>query len=158
MFLHLRIFLHHLNFLIDGFLFAGEVAGVNFPFKDDFYLRIATPPPFIYEIYKNSLYKSSELECDEICFGHYDVQSDVKNVFNKAKEQLEFWLDTTRSFYEKNNFVNTEEIFETLLSTDPSLKSFRNLDKDIQKREKYFALNSIKGMMGYLNKNQKYKP
>lgn len=145
--------MHHLNFLLDNILFAGEVAGVSFPFKDDFYLRIATPPRFIYEIYKDSLYMASELKCDQICFGHYGMRSDVSNVFNKAKEQLELWINTTKHFYKKNNKVSPDKIFNALLKEDPAVMTFKKLDKDIQKREKYFAFNSIKGILEYLQRN-----
>lgn len=141
---------HHMNFLIDGFLFAGEVAGVNFPLKNDFYLRIATPPRFIYDVYKNSLYKAAQLECDAICFGHYDMRSDVSRVFDAAKEQLHLWIETIRASYKRNNNVQPVEIFEDLLSTDRCMTTFKTLEPDIQKREQYFALNSIKGMLEYV--------
>jgi glyoxylase-like metal-dependent hydrolase (beta-lactamase superfamily II) len=141
---------HHLNYLIDGHLFLGETAGVNIAMENDFYLRIATPPKFIYEVYKKSLYKAAGLECDKICFGHYDMREDVHNVFDRAKDQLEFWIDMVRAHYEKNKNVDAADIFCDLLESDPSIKAFKKLDKDIQKREKYFALNSINGMLGYL--------
>jgi len=144
--------MHHLNFLLDGYLFAGEVAGVNIPLEKDLYLRIATPPRFIYEVYKDSLYKAADLKCDKICFGHYDMREDVAIVFDAAKEQLELWMKTTRSFYNKNTLHNPNEIFESLLIKDPFIKSFFSMEKDIQEREKYFALNSIKGMLEYLER------
>ncbi len=141
---------HHLNFLVDGILFAGEVAGVNITMENDFYLRIATPPKFIYEAYKESLYKAANFECDKICFGHYDMREDVKNVFDKAKEQLELWMDTVRIHFEKNKDVKAEEIFNDLLESDQCIRAFPKLELDIQKREKYFAINSINGMLDYL--------
>ncbi len=141
---------HHLCYLVDGILFAGEVAGVNIALENDFYLRIATPPKFIYEDYKESLYKVANLDCDKMCFGHYDMREDVKNVFDKAKGQLGLWMKIVRKHYEKNNNVKTEEVFDDLLESDPCLQAFPKLEWDIQKREKQFALNSIKGMLGYL--------
>jgi len=146
--------MHHLNFLIDGFLFAGEVAGVSIPVENNFYLRIATPPRFIYQVYKDSLYKAADINCDKICFGHYNMRDDVKNVFNAAKEQLKLWMNTTRSAYEKNPSINPQEIFEDLLSVDSSITCYYNLDKNIRQREKYFALNSIKGMLEYLERSK----
>jgi len=141
---------HHLSYLVDGVLFAGEVAGVNITMEDDFYLRIATPPKFIYEVYKKSLYKASNLDCDKICFGHYDMREDVQNVFGRAKDQLELWMETTRRHFEKNKKTNAEEVFSELLETDRCIQAFQKLEKDIQKREEYFSLNSINGMLDYL--------
>ncbi len=141
---------HHLCYLVDGILFAGEVAGVNITMENDFYLRIATPPRFIYEVYKESLYKAANLDCDKICFGHYDTREDVNNVFDKAKEQLELWMETVRRHFEKDKKVEADDIFLDLLESDANIRAFAKLEQDIQKREKYFAINSINGMLGYL--------
>lgn len=141
---------HHLNFLVEGYLFAGEVAGVNIPFKNELYLRIATPPKFVYEIYKASLVKASQLDCDVICFGHYDMRTDIRSVFNAALGQLEHWLESVKSYYSKFKTPDPANIFNELQTTDPLLKMYSSLDKDIRLREKYFAENSIKGMLGYL--------
>ena len=145
--------MHHLNFLTDGYLFAGEVAGVNCPAGDAFYLRIATPARFIFDIYKESLYKAAALDCDYICFGHYDMRDDTARVFDSAKEQLDLWIDTIRSLNEKNSSIKELEIFNALLANDPLLKSFKALDSDIRKREQYFALNSIKGMLEFIRRS-----
>ncbi|KAA3609779.1 MAG: MBL fold metallo-hydrolase [Calditrichaeota bacterium] len=141
---------HHLSYLVDGILFLGEAAGVNITLENDFYLRIATPPKFNYEVYKESLFKASKLDCDRICFGHYDMREDVQNVFNKAKDQLELWMDVTRRHFENSKIANAENIFNELVESDPCIKAFGKLEKDVQKRERYFALNSINGMLGYL--------
>ena len=146
--------LHHLNFLIDGFLFAGEVAGVNYPMQDELYLRIATPPRFVYEIYKDSLYKAADLKCQSLCFGHYDMRRDVTNIFDAAKQQLELWIKTVSLSYNNNHSVPVQEIFERLIEDDPCLASFNKLEDDIRKREKYFALNSIKGMLDYIQRSK----
>ncbi len=142
--------MHHLNYRVNGLLFAGEVAGVITP-ADSFYLRIATPPKFVYEIYKESLFKAAALDCETICFGHYGLlSSGIDTFFKSAKEQLELWLEITRDQFLKNNTVKPDEIFNKLLVSDILLKSYKNLPADIQKREKYFAENSIKGMLGYI--------
>lgn len=141
---------HHLNFLIDGYLFAGEALGVNYPLENDSYLRIATPPKFKYPVYKDSIKKIAKLDCDHICFGHYGLRSGLKNVFSNAREQLERWLNTTALFYKGNNQTHPEDIFNELVSSDPCFNTFHKLPNDVQKREKYFALNSIKGMLDYL--------
>jgi glyoxylase-like metal-dependent hydrolase (beta-lactamase superfamily II) len=145
--------MHHLSFLIDGLLFAGEVAGVHCPAGDDFYLRIATPPRFIYDVYKKSLYKAAAVDCDYICFGHYDMRADSTRVFDAAKQQLELWMETVRSLYQENSSIKELEIFNALLVKDPLLRSFKAFEKDIRKREQYFALNSVKGMLEYIRRS-----
>jgi len=92
----------------------------------------------------------ANLDCDKTCFGHYNLREDVNNIFDKAKEQLEFWMDTVRRYVDKNKNVEAEEIFSDLVNSDRCIQAFAKLEKDIQKREKYFALNSINGMLGYL--------
>lgn len=144
--------LHHLNYLVDGILFAGEVAGVTVP-ADEFYLRIATPPKFIYKVYKTSLFKAAMLDCDMMCFGHYGLNTETIKVFDSAKNQLELWMEISSARFSKNRSVNSEEIFNDLVEKDILLKPFTTLPKDIQKREKYFTTNSIKGMLGYIGSN-----
>lgn len=147
---------HHVNYLVDGILFAGEVAGVVIP-ENDYYLRIATPPKFDYFVYKESLHKTANLDCDTMCFGHYGLRTDIRTVFTRAKEQLEIWMETSNKHFYQNEIETGENIFNELLITDPNFKTYKTLPADIRKREKYFALNSIKGMLGSLS-HQKYKP
>jgi len=146
--------MHHLNYLIGDYLFAGEVAGVHYPLEQGFYLRIATPPRFIYEIYRDSLYKAASLKSRAICFGHYGMLTNTKQVFDAAKEQLELWTRTTYRHYQKSTLVKAEHVFEEILATDLYLKAYEKLDPDIQDREKYFAINSINGMMEYLGRSK----
>ncbi len=141
---------HHLNYLVDDILFAGEVAGVNIPQEDNFYLRIATPPRFIYEIYKSSLQKAAALSCKYICFGHYGLRSDPQRVFDAADVQLELWMKICRDMFSGDPAADTENILERLLQEDPSLKAFEKLSPETRKRERYFCKNSIRGMLGYL--------
>lgn len=143
---------HHLNFLVDGILFAGEVAGVVIP-AEKFYLRIATPPVFIYEVYKKSLFRAANLDYNTVCFGHYGLSTDTAMVFDKAKQQLELWMKIVRESFLKNNTVHPDKIFDLLIAKDVLLQSYFSFPKDIQKREKYFATNSIKGMLGYIDSN-----
>jgi len=141
---------HHLNYLIDGLLFAGEVAGVNIPLEDAFYLRIATPPRFIYDVCKDSLQKAAGLDCDKICFGHYGMRSDPARVFDAAQAQLELWMRICKDLYTGNPAVDEGNILRRLLKEDPSLKAFGKLPLAAQRRETYFCKNSIRGILGYL--------
>lgn len=141
---------HHISFLFNGFLFAGEVAGVNVEISNGTpYLRIATPPKFIYEVYKHSLDLAAQIECDAVCFGHNGLRKDVGAHFSRAKAQLELWLAICKEAVSKGEQSETA-IFETILKNDPSMQAYHHFKRDIQERERYFSMNSIRGMLGYL--------
>jgi len=149
--------LNHVCYQIGNLLFLGEVAGINYPLDDGLYLRIATPPPFIYEIYKSSLDKVASLDVSHVCFGHYGYRPDVKNVFDTALDQLENWMATVGKHYRLGSEPFDEVVYEDLLKNDRGLSTYYRLPKDVQSREKIFSLNSIRGMHDYL-KEKDSKP
>jgi len=140
---------HHICYQMDDLLFAAEVAGVSIPVADGFYQRIATPPRFIYKVYKNSLQKAAAIPAKQICFGHHGMRSNPQNVFSAALEQLELWMGIIKKHVRLGNKYREQGVLEELLSADPALALFSKMDKDIQARERYFCLNSIRGMYGY---------
>lgn len=140
---------HHVCYQIGDLLFAGEVAGVNAPCAEGDYLRIATPPPFYYEVYENSLLKAATIKAQHVFFGHYGMRSDGSHIFNMARQQLEIWM---RVIAENRSTADAQSIFKKLLEEDPSLQHFFDLPEDIQERESYFCLNSIRGMLDYFEK------
>lgn len=142
--------LNHLCYQIGNLLFLGEVAGINYPLDKGLYLRIATPPPFIYEVYRNSLEKVAALDVSHVCFGHYGFRQDVKNVFDTALDQLDNWMATVERHYKAEGELNEEKIYEDLLKNDRGLSPYYSLPLDVQSREKIFSLNSIRGMWDYL--------
>jgi len=144
---------HHLVYKIDDLLFMGEVAGVNVPVVNGSYLRIATPPVFKYEIYKDSLLKAAALNCRHLCFGHYGYRNDPQLVFKQALNQLEIWMDTIEQQL-KNGITDEDKILDLLLQKDPAIQAFSQLAPDIQEREHHFSKNSIKGIMEYLKEIQ----
>jgi glyoxylase-like metal-dependent hydrolase (beta-lactamase superfamily II) len=142
--------LNHLCYQIGNLLFLGEVAGINYPLDKALYLRIATPPPFIYEVYRNSLEKVAALDVSHVCFGHYGFRQDVKNVFDTALNQLDNWMATVEKHYKAGGELNEDKIYEDLLKNDRGLSTYGSLPPDVQSREKIFSLNSIRGMWDYL--------
>lgn len=142
--------INHVCYQIGDILFLGEVAGINYPLDKGLYLRIATPPPFIYEIYRASLERVASLEVSHVCFGHYGYRQDVKNVFETALDQLENWLVTTEKHYKAGSEPFDEVVYDDLLKNDRGLSLYRSLPLDVQSREKIFSINSIRGMREYL--------
>ena len=149
--------LNHLCYQIGNLLFLGEVAGINYPLEKELYLRIATPPPFIYEVYRNSLEKVAALDVSHVCFGHYGYRKEVENVFDTALDQLDNWMATVERRYKTGAELDEDEIYEELLKNDRGLSTYHLLPADVQLREKIFSLNSIRGMWDYL-KEKDNKP
>ncbi len=143
--------LHHISYLTDGLLFAAELAGVSIPVNHSFFQRPATPPRFIYEVYKHSLEKAAGFGAQHLCLGHYGLRSDPETFFLAAEQQLERWLETVHSHIRAGATYNEQDVFEQLLQTDPLMKNFKALPVAVQQRERYFCLNSLRGMHGYLS-------
>lgn len=144
---------HHLCYRLGAVLFAGEVAGVIYPFEDGgLYRRPATPAVFDYEIFRRSLMKASVLEAALICMGHYGCRRDLADIFSSALRQLENWLDIVKSHSDREQTGAEDLIFADLLQKDPGMSRFHDLPRDIQARERYFSFNSIRGMKDYLSK------
>jgi len=144
----------HLCYQIGNLLFLGEAAGISYPLNKGLYLRIATPPPFSYETYRNSLEKAASLDVCHVCFGHYGYRQDVKNVFDTAKNQLDNWLTTVEKHKRLGSDPFVETVYADLLKSDRGLSEYYRLPSDVQSREKIFSVNSIKGMRDYLESSQ----
>ncbi len=178
---------HHVCYVVDELLFAGEVAGVMLPVSavpsdelrkravesrpslpvptrpgqnpksgeavpptNPYYLRIATPPVFKYSVYRNSLLKAAKIKAEKICFGHYGLQKYSGQIFKQAEIQLELWTKIIRGFSYPIDDKEYDKILAIILREDPSLQMYELLPRDIQERERYFCLNSIKGIHGYI--------
>ncbi len=140
---------HHLSYRLGDTLFVGEAAGVRIKWKDRLYTRPATPPKFIYEIYRQSLERLLPYSNLDLCFAHYGWQSGEADFFCNALNQLDLWLKILEEAL-KAGISDASILTERLLERDDRLKSFFAMPKDIQERERYFIANSIRGMVGYL--------
>ena len=143
---------HHVSYLYDKYIFAGEVAGVFHSIGNEFYQRPATPPRLFLEQAIGSIDKLLDLENKEICFGHFGIHKESWDVLEKHKKQLYLWREIIADQMKKSSDKDDlfEKCLQELLSNDPSFASFELLDKDIQEREKYFVRNSIEGYTGYI--------
>ena len=139
---------HHLGFVLDNVLFAGEALGVSIPCGREFLQRVATPPRFKYEIHRRSVEILSRQNVRGICFAHYGYREDVQRVVQVAQSQLDLWVETIRLAVEKGS--SPESVLRELLRIDPNLRCFADLPADIRERERYFMRNSIKGIWEYV--------
>jgi len=144
---------HHQSFLFDNYLFAGEALGTATPAAKDFYLRLATPPRFIYDKFSETIKSIGEKKPDNLCLAHYGFKTESINVINSALDQLNLWMEYIEKDFDKGN-REPDLIFDNLVASDPFLKSLPDLPSDIRYREKYFAGNSIKGFLDYFKRKK----
>jgi glyoxylase-like metal-dependent hydrolase (beta-lactamase superfamily II) len=140
---------HHLCFFLDDIVLAGEVAGIRVPSENPPYTRPATPPPFQPEGALASLSKVIERRPERMCYGHYGIVGNAVSVLEKAYRQIILWLEIIEARRDRGLATNEDEIFDEILAGDPGVRSFHQLEPDIQERERYFIKNSIKGMAGF---------
>jgi len=143
---------HHVCYGYGPFLFAGEAAGVFIQVDDTkFYLRPATPPRFFLETSINSLDRLLDTPHRILCYGHFGSTERTPETLDAHKRQLYLWADligACAAGYEMEDTV--EKCMDRLLEKDPLLKQWHRLDQQVQKRERYFLQNSIRGFLQYL--------
>lgn len=146
---------HHISFLKDDLLFAGEVGGVHLPMDDvPVYLRPATPPRFFLETCLESIDRVLDRAPRRICYGHVGLRDDAPEMLNAHRDQLLRWRRMIRPFYDgargEEDLQAMQACSQYLLDNDPLLAGFVHLPPEVRQRERTFMLNSIKGYWGYL--------
>ena len=143
---------HHMCFFLRDLVFAGEVAGVRVPSGNKPYIRPATPPPFRPEIALKSISLVTDRGPKLICYGHYGLLRDAVTILKMAQEQIRSWLTVIEERRNNGHSLDEGEIFSEILARDPYMSHFSKLEPDIRERESYFIKNSIKGMLGFVNR------
>ncbi len=143
---------HHLCFFFKNIVFAGDIAGIRLPSRDKQYIRPATPSPFRPDIALQSISLVIERRPQLICYGHYGLLEDAVTMLQMAQEQIQLWLTIIKDRRVKGLNLNEEEIFAEILAKDSNLSTFYQLESDIQKKEAHSIKNSIKGMLGFINR------
>ena len=142
---------HHLSYVYDGHLFAGEAAGVYLPDISPDYLRPPTPPRFIFEQALASVDRMLELDDQPICYAHFGSHPSSRFMLRRYREQLHLWLEIIREVRQQGDDPHTpQRCVSALLARDPVLAPFPGLDEAVRKREQYFIANSARGFLGYL--------
>lgn len=160
---------HHMAFRQGNHLFLGESAGT---FSDlgrcssdgEFYLRPATPPRFIPEVARASLSRLLALNPlpDRLLFAHHgEFTGDARSLLTTARDQLTLWVDTTAAVLETQRGLPHSEqpqgetglmdlIAARLVQVDPYFARGSALPGDIQKREKDFTRQTLRGILDFL--------
>ncbi len=148
---------HHQSFLFKEYLFAGEAAGVHVKSEEGFHIRPATPPVFNYDNTISSIQRllKENLIHHKICYSHFGMRDNADKMIKFAQEQLSIWVQVITELFELRTQDNFKDIlFATLEKRDKFLSNFAYIDKSLKKRERFYAENSIKGIIGYIQKKK----
>jgi len=88
-----------------------------------------------------------------LCYGHFGASADTPALLESHKNQLLLWKDIIQEqmlHYEGSDIL--EPCLNILLEKDHLLAGWKYFEPDVQKRERGFLYNSIRGFVGYLNK------
>jgi len=138
---------HHCSFLIEDVLFAGEAVATRIPVASDYYLRLATPPKFIPEVFLASLRVLENIQPEPryLAFAHYGIGRGVRNWIARARRQLELWLQVVGG----SDREDRPAWMEQLILRDADFARIKLLPRPVQEREFYYAENSLWGMWDY---------
>lgn len=141
---------HHISFLIDTVLFAGEASGVSFdiPGADRKYLRPATPPKFHLQTSLQSIDRLLETEHSTLCFGHFGATTDTPNILKTHRNQLLLWNDIIQEMKTHQPNLSVDLVRQELLKKDSLLSGWYHMDTLTRNREMGFMNNSIRGFLG----------
>lgn len=141
---------HHLSFIYEDCLFAGEAGGNYIALDTGSYLRPATPPRFFMEAFLSSLDKLISQETRILCYGHFGQSDNSKEMLLRFRRQLLRWKDIVLAESRKGEDSLASRCMASLLEKDPELVRFSDMSPDLQGRERFFLANSIRGFIEYL--------
>ena len=141
---------HHLSFSFRRHLFAGEAAGNYYTLGDRDYLRPATPPKFFMEVFLASLDKLSSLEDQHICYTHFGEAQSSHRMVRRFRAQVLRWHEIIREEMSDDSNDLLTRCLERLLKEDDDLQAYETMGRDMQEREAFFIVNSIKGYIDFL--------
>jgi hypothetical protein len=86
----------------------------------------------------------------QICYAHFGKADSSHEMLKRNRDQILDWEKIIRRelLSDANDLI--ERCVKRLISEDPELNAFRQLESNVQKRETFFIQNSIKGYLQYL--------
>jgi len=146
---------HHLSFILEGNLFAGEAGGVYVTGQDWEYLRPATPPVFFLKQFVESIDRLLSARDLTMCYAHFGRASSSHHMLKRGRAQLLFWEQIIREERARSDQLLLERCRTRLLDEDPELRAFEAMSPAQQEREKFFMSNSIRGYLGFLEQGDR---
>jgi len=139
---------HHISIIYDRCLFSGEAGGVFRDLGGKIYMRPASPPGFIWNEAVRSIDRLMEFGDREICYAHFGIHPDAREMLRRHKEQLYIWRDViTEQLKNDEGKEMLDRCIKVLLERDGLFKNFHELSLDEKEMESYFVKNSIRGLM-----------
>ncbi len=146
---------HHVSYCIDDNMLVGEAGGVYLKLAGgDFYMRPATPPKFFLETSLKSIDQLMSSHSKRICYGHFGSAEHPGGMLQQHREQLLRWRDIIAADMKHGMQADRLAILNHLLAVDPLMSGWESLSEAVRSRESSFLLSSIKGFIGYLQKNE----
>ena len=144
---------HHVSIKKGDHLFAGEAGGVYIKMDSDtYYMRPATPPVFYPEITIESIDRLISAKPEYICYGHYGRAGNATEKLGKHRNQILLWKGIINDEMDEHSEADREEnILSRLVSEDPLLGGFFQMEESVRERERFFLLNSIRGFLDSLS-------
>jgi len=144
---------HHQCFIWKDVLFCGELFGIFHQLDHGFYLRPATPPVFVLDDFLQSMDAVAPYMDRRVCFSHYGSCNNGREVIQAARQQLLLWVDVIRKYLDSPDQDQVmDRMIDDLSDKDPVFARKALLPKELYKREMHFFINSIKGILQYLNR------
>ncbi|MCP4293754.1 MAG: MBL fold metallo-hydrolase [bacterium] len=161
---------HHVSFVCGENLFLGESAGtfsnLHKPAGSvDYYLRPATPPRFFPDIADQSLKAMLDWTPfpERLCFAHHgSFEGNGRVLLEQARHQLKLWIKVVGQTLKEAGINpahdsavqnHAPELIQILRDADPFFARGSELPKDIQQRETDFTNQTLRGMAGFLARN-----
>ncbi|MCP3954273.1 MAG: MBL fold metallo-hydrolase [Desulfobacterales bacterium] len=146
---------HHVSYLVNDTLFAGEAGGVYREFPGGFYLRPATPPKFFLETSIESIAALEQVNCRQLCYGHFGLTPHPAKLLKAHRRQLQGWADAIANLTRDTDTpAPVQRCLEILIKKDPLLSRWPEFSNPEQQRELSFMANSVRGFLGYLQNSQ----
>jgi len=142
---------HHLSFIVDGNLFAGEAGGIYLRGEGWEYLRPATPPVFFLKEFLESIDRLLNARDLTMCYAHFGRAESSHHMLKRERAQLLLWEQIIREETTRSDPLLPERCMARLLAEDPELKAFQAMSSADQERERFFMGNSIRGYLEFLH-------
>jgi glyoxylase-like metal-dependent hydrolase (beta-lactamase superfamily II) len=95
---------HHVAYLRDGTLLAGDTCGVRIPPND--YVQPVSPPPEIdLEAWHRSIDEIERRHPERLALIHFDVATDAAEHLARLRNELDTWADRVREGMSEEQFV-----------------------------------------------------
>jgi glyoxylase-like metal-dependent hydrolase (beta-lactamase superfamily II) len=147
--------IHHVSYVVNDTLFAGEAGGVYRELPGGCYLRPATPPKFFLETSLKSITALEQVDCRRMCYGHFGLTRQPAELLKAHRRQLQRWADMITNVTAAADLPDpVQACLETFLKEDPQLSLWPGLSRSDQQRELSFMANSVRGFLGYLRHSQ----